>query len=165
MAKRSCAFLVSAWLSVGCGAQLRRIRDASLENLRAGPRTASKGLQLPGNAEKSVTLSRLPHDTGPHHHERTVRPRPRIGGNGAECTGRARGVDKFVVCQEGRLPSSPAIPDGLQRSCMTRSGNQTSAHRRCCMFLCCLDIRNGARCARSDPLDSRSAYSSCTCLE
>ena len=85
MAKRSCAFLVSAWLSVGCGAQLRRIRDASLENLHAGPRAASKGLQLPGNAEKSVTLSRLPHDTGPHHHERTVRPRPRIGGNAAEC--------------------------------------------------------------------------------
>ena len=130
-----------------------------LRILHAGPRAASKGLQLPGDGGRPVTPSAMPHDTGPHHHERTVRPRPRIGGNATECTAGVRGVDKFVVCQEGPVLSPAVMPDRVARGAIARSGIQISVHRRCCRFLCCLDFGNGARCASADVLVPRSACS------
>ena len=71
----------------------------------------------------------------------------------------ARGVDKFVVCQEGLFLSPAVMPDRVARGAIARSGIQISVRRRCCMFLCCLDIRNGARCASADVLVPRSARS------
>ena len=117
-----------------------RIRDAALDLPAPDPAGVSRGCAAPEQAPGPLCPEALLTTPAPATSERTARLRPCMDGNGAEYKRGGRGVDKFCDCQEGRLPSSFVIPDGLQRRCMTRSGNQTSVHRRCCMFPCCLDI-------------------------